>query len=222
MLSYYRKVTASALLFALAFALTVAQTKAEVISFEDGFIVRNQISMADFRILKRDVQNRLEKRRITDRSALFVVFENCYGGELDAGLSIAAFLRDYGITTVGKGSVQSSCALAFLGGQKRLIGTREERFIWSWHAPKHTSQAAVAPEVLERLKRALRFFSGALLPEAWIDIAHRTNKGDGLVLVSQPAEKTQHAFFCVGAFRVADQCESLGSVSLSLIGITSD
>ena len=59
------------------------------------------------------------------RAVTTVVFHNSGGGDFDAGLNLAAMIRQRGLMTVAQGSCRSSCANAFLGGVRRYLADRQ-------------------------------------------------------------------------------------------------
>lgn len=64
-----------------------------------------------------------------------VIFKNSPGGEWRAGKRIGSFLLGKNITTVVEGVCASSCATAFLGGDKRLFSKNGAVPILFFHVP---------------------------------------------------------------------------------------
>ena len=62
-----------------------------------------------------------------------VVLYNSGGGDFDAGLNLAAMIRQRGLTTVAQGSCRSSCANAFLGGVRRYFADRQSYVAFHGH-----------------------------------------------------------------------------------------
>ena len=62
-----------------------------------------------------------------------VVLYNSGGGDFDAGLNLAAMIRQRGLTTVAQGSCRSSCANAFLGGVRRYLADRQSYVAFHGH-----------------------------------------------------------------------------------------
>ena len=62
-----------------------------------------------------------------------VVFYNSGGGDFEAGLNLAAMIRQHGLTTVAQGFCSSSCANAFLGGVRRYLADRRSYVAFHGH-----------------------------------------------------------------------------------------
>jgi len=67
------------------------------------------------------------------RAVTTVVFHNSGGGDFDAGLNLAAMIRQRGLTTVAQGSCISSCANAFLGGVRRYLADHQSYVAFHGH-----------------------------------------------------------------------------------------
>lgn len=62
-----------------------------------------------------------------------VVFYNSNGGDFEAGLNLAAMIRQRSLTTVAQGFCRSSCANAFLGGVRRYLADRQSDVTFHGH-----------------------------------------------------------------------------------------
>lgn len=64
-----------------------------------------------------------------------VIFRRSPGGEWRAGMRIGSLLAGKSVTTVAEGGCLSACALAFLGGQYRLLGSPDQPGYLAFHPP---------------------------------------------------------------------------------------
>jgi hypothetical protein len=64
-----------------------------------------------------------------------VIFHDSPGGSWRAGQRIGNWLQGRGITTVAAHVCASSCAMAFLGGDKRMFAPDSPKAVLIYHAP---------------------------------------------------------------------------------------
>ena len=64
-----------------------------------------------------------------------VIFRSSPGGEWSAGMRIGSFLIGKGITTKAEGMCASACAMAFLGGEHRVMSTVDPASFLFFHSP---------------------------------------------------------------------------------------
>jgi hypothetical protein len=62
-----------------------------------------------------------------------VVLHDSSGGDFDAGLNLAVWIRQKGLTTVAQGYCRSSCANAFLGGTRRYVADDQSYVAFHGH-----------------------------------------------------------------------------------------
>lgn len=64
-----------------------------------------------------------------------VIFRSSPGGEWSAGMRIGSYLFSKRITTIAEGMCASACALAFLGGEHRMMNTVDPASFLFFHTP---------------------------------------------------------------------------------------
>ncbi len=62
-----------------------------------------------------------------------VIFKDCDGGNMLAGLNIAKSIKTNSLNTIASGRVTSACAFAFLGGITRTVGPTNENNAVKFH-----------------------------------------------------------------------------------------
>ncbi len=118
----------SLLLLSTAYSLLFSQHVQAQIDVNSSYTFTGSINIDSLDVF----ENALKSKKIKT-----VIFTDCDGGNLAAGLSIARLIKINELNTIASGKVLSSCAFAYLGGVSRIVDASKKNNAIKFHGGRN-------------------------------------------------------------------------------------
>ncbi|MBT2323615.1 hypothetical protein J7E62_14795 [Variovorax paradoxus] len=208
------------MIFALwSLSATIALAYSGEITVGDrALVVSGVLARGDFDKFKRLLESNEGVRRI--------IFQNCYGGATDEGARIAEFIRQRKMHTFAKSQVQSSCAFAFLAGDRRQFDAGFGAHLILLHGAHNEDPLNdVASRVNEILIPYIESLSHKKMPPLISRLILQSSQpGQGVVFVQKNwlIARMHETLYCDGTRRSLAECRSLSQFDALQLGIVTE
>ena len=152
-----------------------------------------------------------------------VVFDNCLGGTGRAGYRFSVIIKERRLGTVARNQCQSSCALAFMGGQTRRLSSEPGLNLLLFHGARNLySNIDLAKIATEEMVSYVNVLSGNKLSKQIMELISKSSRIDqGVVIFSQDRRglRERSTSYCDGMVNGNLYCEPLQNADPVTLGI---
>lgn len=127
-----------------------------------------------------------------------VIFRASSGGQWRAGQRLGNLLMGKNITTVVEGVCASSCAMAFLGGDKREYATTSDKNVLIFHAPYLPGQTQPLATLKQPFFDWIALRTGKVVPPDFRAAVEQVNTPDGGVFFFSDGAGELTTWICRG------------------------